>query len=188
MDRQTSLFDEPIRDTFWDRHDRVPLPSVDPNIYLQAAQAWLMDSVEEKGADCPCCGKFVKAYSRTMNKTMAASLVWIAKNSYRTGRNAWLDIPNNGPAWMTRSNQHTTLAWWGLIERKPSDSGDKKHSGLWRITSRGLRVASGQEDFPKKVLTYNGEVYGFSEDRVMISDCTEEIFSYERAMRPVSES
>ena len=85
---------------------------------------------------------------------------------------------------MTRSNQHTTLAWWGMIERKPSDDGDKKHSGLWRITDRGLRVARGGADFPKRVITYNGEVYGFSEERVMIEDCLDKCFSYEEAMSP----
>ena len=193
---------------------RVPLPVASPGETLASAIDYVRDNVEESGASCPCCGKFVRAYARKMNKSMVNALVWIytagqgAEGSGRlalSGRpwlsvndlnhsfngrwGGWVNVPDTAPAWLTRTNQHPTLAWWGLLQARRDVSGyDGADSvaGQWRATPLARRFLMGVEAVPAAALTYNGSVYGFSEDLVTPSDIVKG-FDYDEAMRPVAD-
>ena len=131
------------------------------------------------GGHCPCCDRWGKVYARTLNETMARSMVWLAHNS---ADGSWVDVPKTAPRWLVQSNQLPTLRWWGLVERMGNeDDPTKKHSGLWRATQKGIEFANNQIKVPKKVFTYNAEVEAFGEDMVSISDCTEH-FNYSEVM------
>lgn len=143
----------------------------------QLRGAW-RTTIEEDGGHCPCCDRWGKIYSRTLNKTMAKSLVWLTKHSLN---GEWVDVPMRAPRWLVRSNQLPTLRWWGLVERHGNDDPTQKHSGLWRATPKGVEFVRARIVVPKKVYTYNAEPLEFGDEMVGIKDCIDK-FSYAEVM------
>ena len=209
---QIGLFDSPPPPSV--PAARVPLPYAAPDAKLRDAIEHIRDHVEEAGTMCPCCGKFVRAYARKMNKSMLNALVWIytaGQDAEGAGRLAlsgrpwlsvndlnqsfngryggWVNVPDTAPAWLTRTNQHPTLAWWGLLQARRDVSGHDgadSVAGQWRATPLARRFLMGVEAVPAAALTYNGEVYGFTDDFVKPSDIVKG-FDYDEAMRPVAD-
>ena len=118
----------------------------------------------DKGVECPCCGKYVKNYSRSFNESMARSLMWLEKAWQNTGR-TWVNIPDQAPRWLVRTNQLATTRWWWLAESDP----DRPLKGMWRPTEEGINFVKGLTRIPTKAVTYNGEVIGMSENKVSIN-------------------
>ena len=139
--------------------------------------AWRVD-IDGDGGHCPCCDRWGKIYPRSLNETMARSLLWLVNQS---ANDDWIDVPQRAPRWLVRSNQLPTLRWWGLVERLDTEDKTKKHSGFWRATESGVLFAQNRLQVPKKVYTYNAEVEGFSQELVTIKDCIEN-FDYSAVM------
>lgn len=138
----------------------------------QARQQW-RDTIHKDGGVCPCCDRWGKVYGRGINATMAASLEWLYTVNLAKGLRTWIDVPNTAPKSVVRSNQLATLRWWGLVERQSPSPDDKsvKHTGMWRITLRGMDFVEGKILIPKKVFTYNGEVVSFGSEEVAFAEC-----------------
>lgn len=147
---------------------------------LQAHRDAWRHTIEGEGGYCPVCARWGKIYGRSLNETMARSLIWLVATPLENG---WVNVPVKAPRWLVRSNQLPTLKWWGLVERHPSDSDSKvKHSGLWRPTDLGYEFASARKRVPKKVFTYNDEVEGHSTETVSIDQCFKHHFDYQEVM------
>jgi len=150
---------------------------------MQLARADWRKTIQGGGGVCPCCDRWGKVYARSINKTMARSLIWLAHHS---ADGTWMDVPKTAPKWLLRSNQLATLRWWGLVQRKPSADDEDKHSGMWRATKAGKAFANNEIAVPKKAFTYNGEVEGFSEETITVDKCVER-FNYHEVMEETSE-
>jgi hypothetical protein len=146
-----------------------------------AREAWRA-TIEADGGDCPCCGRWGKVYPRSINETMARSLIWLAK-APEDLPGGWVDVPERGPKWLLRSNQLSTLRWWGLIERRESEPDvDEKHSGMWRLTRLGVMFVTGRVEVPKVAHTYDGKVVRMGEKTINIRACFGRRFSYDEVM------
>jgi hypothetical protein len=146
---------------------------------LKVLQEEWRRTIEGKGGRCPCCNRWGKIYPRHINATMARSLSWLVAEADNT---AWVDIPNTAPRWLVRSNQLPTLRWWELVERAATDDKDKKFSGMWRPTAKGIAFANGTIAVPRTVYTYDGNVVEYGEDRLYIHECRDKNFSYAEVM------
>lgn len=133
------------------------------------------ETINNTGGICPVCDRWGKTYPRSINKTMAQSLIWLCSKP------GWVDIPATAPRDVIKSNQLPTLRWWGLVERLPSNTGAKKHSGVWRATHRGRSFVAGYLAIEKTVVTYKGEVIARSDERIHISQIHSE-FNYSEVM------
>ena len=142
------------------------------NISLGEARQVVLDG-RKAGVDCPCCGKYVKAYSRPLNESMARSLVWLVDCWQNTGQ-TWVNIPDLAPRWLVRTNQLATTRWWGLAE---SDA-DRPMKGMWRPTKKGINFVKGLGRVPARATTYNGEVISLSESTVSIEEALGTPFKY----------
>jgi len=136
--------------------------------------------IEHEGGYCPVCNRWGKIYARSINSTMAYSLIWLC--GAKRNDEGWVDVPNSGHTRVLRSNQLPTLPWWGLVERRASSDIKVKHSGLWRPTELGVKFAQGKVKVPKKVYTYNGEVEASSDELTGIYECFETFFDYHAVM------
>ncbi len=145
----------------------------------QAKAAWAV-VIKGKGGHCPCCNRWGKIYPRSINTTMAKGLVWLAAQP--TNDEGYVYVAGNAPTWLLRSNQLSTLKWWGLITRPVSSDPALKHSGHWRVTRKGHAFARNRVAVPKKVFTYDGEPVDFSDETVFIEECFGEYFNYSRTM------
>ena len=143
-----------------------------------ARSAW-KQTIKSDGGHCPVCDRWGRVYSRRINKTMMKSLIWLHQSSPTDG--PWTDIPLTAPRWLVRSNQLPTLRWWGLVERRTNDDLKKKHSGMWRVTTKGREFIAGTLRVPSMVFTYNGEPVGWSETQTAASDHFED-FDYSEVM------
>jgi hypothetical protein len=144
-------------------------------------KAW-RNAIEHDGAHCPVCDRWGKIYPRSINISMAKSLIWLC--SAKADESGWVNVPVDGPQWVVRTNQLSTLRWWGLVERRPNTDDDKrKHSGFWKATQIGLDFVTKNTRVPKKVFTYNGYVEGTSLETVAIEDCFKEMFDYQDVMK-----
>ena len=138
--------------------------------------------IEHDGGHCPVCDRWGKVYPRSINKSMAKSLIWLCSSN--SDDEGWVNVPVTGPQWVVRTNQLPTLRWWDLVERRANKEDEKKkHSGYWRATQRGADFVLKQTKVPKTVFTYKGEVEGVSIETVAIEDCFKEFFDYQDVMR-----
>jgi len=151
---------------------------------LQEARSGWKSTIHGDGGICPCCDRWGKVYSRAINSTMALSLQWLYDANMKAGVRCWVDVPNSAPKEVLRSNQLATLRWWGLVERELPDPEDKKRkfSGNWRITLRGMDFVEGRALVPKKVMTYNGDVVGSSDEMTTFEACKGAGFNYSSVM------
>jgi hypothetical protein len=142
-------------------------------------QNWRV-AIEHSGGHCPVCDRWGKINVRSINRTMARSLIWLCNTKKDEG--GWVEVPRKGPSYVTTTNQLPSLRWWGLIERKPNDDPAKKHSGIWRPTKLGFDFMNGKVKVAKKVYVYNKEVEMISQDKVDIYDCFKDVFDYREIM------
>lgn len=146
---------------------------------LDEAQDDWVETIRGNGGACPCCNRFGKIYGRKLNNTMLRSFLWLA--DYRAG--GWVDVPKTAPKYVLRTNQLSTLRWWGLIERRENDDPKQKHSGMWRCTELGFRFANNKASIPDEVFTYDGGVVRKSDRMVYISTIETRNFDYSDVMR-----
>lgn len=148
-------------------------------ITLNEAKANWKETVKIGGV-CPCCDRFGKIYSRPINESMIRAFLWVW-TKYGT---EWVNIPENAPQWLVRTNQLPTLRWWALVERD-EDCFNKKNSGIWRITEKGKEFALGRIQVQKNAITYNGEPIGFEGKMVDINSKYGK-FNYHEIMQRVN--
>jgi hypothetical protein len=119
-------------------------------------------------------------YGYRINATMARALIWL----YQTAPDGeWVNIQTQSPAWILRTKSMSTLKYWGLIEPKgKDDTSDTRCSGVWRITSTGVKFALNKITINKKAFVFDDKVQGFSDDYADIMSCLGTKFSYKELM------
>lgn len=133
--------------------------------------------------DCPCCGRYAKVYRRKIHRNMVRQALTL----YRLG-GAWNYIHTDELAratekGSTRDSGFTSLAYWGLIEPKLHDGGEKRTSGFWRLTERGVDFLRGRVRLPKYALVYDNRVLGFEGDMTDAKDAYGAMFNFEELMQ-----
>lgn len=151
---------------------------------LEQLKSEWRDCIKHDGGHCPVCNRWGKIYKRRLNKTMAESLIWLAKTKPKKENGPWIDIANDAPRWLVRSNQLSTLKWWGLVERQVINVKNKtKFSGLWKITDLGRKFVLREVSVPRAVYTYNDEVEDFSAETIFIEQAFKDFFDYDDVMK-----
>lgn len=130
----------------------------------------------ENGANCECCGQFVKLYRRKLSSSMARTLInmynakadfnWVHRNNFKAV-----------------SNDYSYLRYWGLIQEKKLEyNSEKKNSGYWGITNKGREFVKGNSRVPSHIRLFNQKFYGFEGKEVTITDCLGSKFNYNELM------
>ena len=132
--------------------------------------------IEGDGGYCPCCDRWGKIYRRSINASMARSLLWLVQQPDRG--DGWVHVPSVAPAWLLRSNQLATLHLWGLVMSFDPTESKLAASGLWRPTDLGLRFAQKMATAPKYAYVYNNQVEEFEGPQVTVEDCLGDKFDY----------
>lgn len=151
---------------------------------IAEARSWLRKHWD-KGAPCPCCTQEVRMYRRKIYGTQAAALINFYRkfdhNSYH--HKSELASKRDSAPTFFGSGEFAKLSLWGLIEEKiKDDSSDKRTSGYWKITQKGIDFVHGKLSVPKYIRTFNSHTYGSVGENVYIQDCLGEKFSYQDLM------
>jgi hypothetical protein len=134
-----------------------------------------------KGCVCPACKQHVKAYNRKLSATMAYVLILM----YRRDRekpgeyfhvSEYLDSINVGTS---QRADWQKLQFFKCIESKEGIRDDGSNRvGEYRITETGIKFVTKQIELPKHCVMYNQRSFGYSMERVSITDALKEKFNY----------
>ena len=142
---------------------------------LEEAQDLLLKEIDD-GADCPCCGQFVKVYKRKLNSNMVRFLIDLVR--------IWQANPEEWVSYLScffRGRDYNYLTHWGLGSiQAPLD--DKRTSGLWKPTPLGIQFARGKAAVPSHLYVYNNCVVNASQSTVMIEEALGNKFNYQELM------
>lgn len=152
----------------------------DENTMMTLAQArQYIEQGRAEGVNCPCCSKLVKSYTRKLNANMAAGLIWLVRQFEKQGNGEFVDVANDAPREMVRSNQISSLKYWGLVE--PADqiveNGHKRGSGLWRPTKNGIDFAYNRKKVESHATLADDTCLGLS-GSTSITDALKDKFNY----------
>lgn len=126
------------------------------------------------GSRCPCCDRWGKAYSRPLNSTMVEALMWMVQVS-EPGE--YIDTANTADRKFVRSNQFSTLKFWGFVEAKANEKGQQA-SGIWRATPRGRRFVANKARARLRIVTYNDSLLRYDGELVFCKDIVD-YFDYD---------
>lgn len=131
------------------------------------------------GIVCPCCDQFVKVYKRRIKAMEAAWLCKLVRQYQREQR--YYHIDEMRP--FSRGDE-AKLLHWGLIVDKLTEDTQKRRSGLWIPTEKGIDFVHGRTRVVKHLFLFNQEPLGFADptDTVSIRDCLKVAFDYEKLM------
>jgi hypothetical protein len=137
-----------------------------------------------EGVTCPCCGQYAKLYKRSINASMARSLVLIDRWC-REHPGEWLHVPS----YLTQlranaTNDAALLRHWGLIEQQEGLREDgSKRSGFYRVTELGHAFVARAAQVPRYALLYSQELLGLTGELVGIEEALGARFDYSELMR-----
>lgn len=147
---------------------------------IAEAKTFLRENFKD-GVDCPCCGQLVKLYEYPLNNSIALTMMKMYRIHMIEGK-SWIHVQKEiNPS----SGGYFSLAkWWGLMVGQAKDENDdKKYSGYWGLTKKGIAFVRGEIDVPKAVKIFNSNLIGFSEERINIKESLSKKFSYSELMK-----
>lgn len=151
-----------------------------PENAMHVARQEIMNKAKEDGAECPCCGQFVKVYRRTINSTMARQLI----TAWHKHGHEWFHTRDVVLADSAGAGDFSKLENWGLIMRQPHVQGEdgKRTSGMWKITALGADFINGKSLVPQYVFIFNGEKQGAGGGEIHIQHALGKKFDYREIM------
>lgn len=148
---------------------------------LGEARAVLRDVVED-GADCPCCRRFAKIYTRKLNHVPAATLIAL----YRTAGRDWAHVPtivrSQHPGFANQGGYTVLSSHWGLIEEERARREDGGRAGFWRVTDRGERFINREVSVLSHARVYDDRLLALVGEPVKIDACLGKRFDYDELM------
>ena len=170
------------KQTSSDKRVRLNLPSSTP---LGDARASMANHVADpQGVYCPCCGRVNKIYPRGIHWQSGAWLCLLVKRYLTEER--WYQVTE---FYNLRGGDYAKLRFWDLCELKAGTDYDKRTSGMWKPTEKGIKFAQGKIRIPAKVLLYQDKCVGFEEGKDVdiheILNTSEGAFSWSETMRGV---
>lgn len=123
-----------------------------PEPTIREARRALLEKMWE-GTTCPCCGRYAKIYSRTLNAGMVADLerLYLEGGAAQLGWVSWRRVWSNDRG---RGKEFQRMRFWGLIQQSDSEP------GVWKVTPKGERFLLGLEVVPKRVSIFDGKKIG----------------------------
>jgi len=159
------------------------LPSKYGERTLRKARWYLAGKIADEGARCPCCRKWAKVNAFNLTGTLLRKLILLTDKT--TGKHMWVETADKKqfPAWFTQTNDHSKLAYWGLLESRGTPGAVTKQSGHWRPTKQGLRFARNKLSVPATAFVYDSTVVGHSVELVLAADVKTKGYNYWEEMR-----
>lgn len=155
------------------------LPAARPDLTHTDAVRQVVMCLEGDGGECPCCGQNIKVYRRKLNANMSRFLIRLVRQFKET--QDWVkytDIRTEG-----EGRDYSYITKWGLAVTAPAvQSADKKDSGFWKPTEKGIQFALGLLKVPSHVYLYDNKVIGWEQFPVDIQGALGKKWSWQELM------
>lgn len=150
---------------------------------LVEGRAWVKAN-RKKGVHCLCCDQMAREYKRKLDSAMAYAMIWLIRRS-QSKDIAWVDLRTEGTLKIHQDRALPKLAYWGLIEEKPTESKrGARTSGIWRPTEKGIRFARGEIAVPSHVTLYDNAVLKYSSTLTTIQKALSDDFDFDELWGP----
>lgn len=139
----------------------------------------------KEGCKCPVCNQNVKMYKKKVDSQMAFFLIKLHRLTKKNPFKTFFHVQDDINVTLKVGGSWAKLRYWELIEEQPKDNSvtEKKTSGMWRITDKGMMFVEGNLSIPKYVKLYNQGFYGYDGDeRVSIEQALKDKFNYRELM------
>lgn len=153
---------------------------------LKEAKDWLRERVY-KGARCPCCDRYARAYRRILGSSMATALICLYRESKKTGEE-WVHAKTAIHKGMQGSKlfkglDYGVLKFWGLIEANPEHNDETKpSSGFWRVTNLGKDFVEKRTAVQKYSIVYDNRFLRLEGPVWTIDEALGKHFNYQELM------
>lgn len=131
-----------------------------------------------KKIQCPCCTRFAMVYTRTIHSIAARQLIGLYKLD---GEKRFVRVKEVLDL-LGIQGDLTKAKYWDLITPKTNTDTDKKTSGAWMLTEKGIAWIKNEIRLPKYVEIYDDKILKFSTQTMSIADALGEKFSYAELM------
>lgn len=138
----------------------------------------------KEGSKCPACNQHVKLYKKKVDSQMAFFLIKLFTLTKKNPTREYFHVQDDINVSMKVSGSWAKLRYWELIEEQSKDTSDvqKRTSGMWRITNKGMMYVEGNLNIPKYVKLYNQTFFGYEGERTSIHQALKEKFNYQELM------
>jgi len=141
---------------------------------IEEAKTWVKKN-SEIGCICPCCNRLVKVYKRKLNSGMAQELIALYLLSQNDFETKFYHHTNFAKV---TGGELSKLVHWGLVSEKENDTNDKKTSGYWGITKKGILFVENKITVEKYIYLLDAELVSLSEETTTIKDSLGSKFNY----------
>lgn len=154
------------------------LPTDDPKETLENARWAIAGDIAGKGDHCACCGRWAKINAFNLTGTLLRKLILLCERSGE--RHRWVNTQDKKrfPGWFTHTNDHSKLAYWGLLQKDEQSGVNTKTVGRWRPTQRGLKFSRNKLQLPATAFVYDATVVGHSVKQVRAKDVKTKGYNY----------
>jgi len=126
----------------------------------------------EKGCSCPSCGQHVRMWKKSLISSAVADLIRLVSK--------YKGKPIHINEFTQQRSNFYTLSYWGLISPGNTEhSEDKKTSGEWIPTQKGIDFVNKKSVLQKYALTYNNKVICFEGKNIDIITALGNKFNYQ---------
>lgn len=132
------------------------------------------------GCRCAACGSYLKRYKRTLNSSMALTLIHLYKAGVRDYVHVERWLSENGHP---RSGDFHKLTLWGLLDKLVEDRADgSQRNGFYKLNGRSILFIEGKLKVQKYAVILNGNFQGFEGEEVSINQCLSVKFDFNKLM------
>lgn len=154
---------------------------------LSEARRVFKDSIKTHLTVCPCCDRPSKVYARSFYSAHARALIglyWLDKkhpnDSFKIGRFA------DGI-----TKHFAIVKFWGLAidaQFEPEDNidGQKRTTGLWKITENGRKFIENKLKITEKVILENNHLIAFEGEKIDVQGALGTKFNYQDLMNEMA--
>lgn len=140
--------------------------------------AWVKTN-SKTGCICPCCNRLVKIYKRKLNRGMALELIDLYSLSCNNLETIFFHHTQFAKV---SGGELSKLLHWGLVCEKPNTVDDKKTSGFWGITQKGILFVENKISVEKYIYLLDAELISYSIENTNIIDSLGSKFNYQELM------
>lgn len=150
----------------------------------------LMDNAKSRVEnDCPLCNQSVHI---NKDKQTDSSTINLLNLYYLTKKYPQTEYFNSSRFCKGRNGagRFAALRYHNIIieekiNKENTNEGQKKNSGMWKLTEKGIQYCEGNIKIPKYVLTYNRKFIGTSGELMGIEEFLKEPFHYKEVMSSI---
>ena len=155
------------------------LPLARAGVNHEKIREMLVKMLKGDGASCPCCGQKVVLYRRKLNTNMARFLIRLVKEYERTGQGVRHEVLRSEKD----GRDYSYITKWGLAETFAPEKGeDKKDSGLWKPTPKGIDFAYNRLTVPARVFLYDNQIVGWDTQTCSVEEALGQKWSWSELM------